>query len=437
MRPVIKREFKEVFDEIDELRRRLLSVSGSIDRRIYVLSGSVNSAIVHNTGSGGSGSFDPTSLSGSIDSAIRVLSGTINGAFQAGAVGAHSLTNAKWAQVASGTIKGRATAGTGDVEDMTGVTAATILPTFGSTTKGQVPPPLSLNNYFLRDDGTWQASNGSAVPFGTGIDGDAVISTHTTASRAMYYNSLTVMSGIVYVTRTFPVYVKGTLLNLGTIHANGSSAFSGTNAGGTPTSTGEFDSLAGGGGGGASSNGSAGTSKPNQPAPLPLSGSSSCTGGTGGSNLGGSFTGGTGGNLGTQNTSATAGNIWSYPQMLYGAYPLSLTTKLPGGSGGGGGGGASTGTGGGGGAGGGVLGVFANTILNSGTISADGGNGGIGGGNGQGGGGGGGGGGKVFCVYRLFTGNQPTANGGVGGQPLGGGAVGADGGPGTVVMLQI
>lgn len=72
-----------------------------------------------------------------------------------------AVSNAKLANVATGTIKGRATAGTGDPEDLTGTQATALLDDFvasgASHKKGLVPdPPASSGTAkFLREDATW------------------------------------------------------------------------------------------------------------------------------------------------------------------------------------------------------------------------------------------------------------------------------------------
>lgn len=53
--------------------------------------------------------------------------------------------------------------------------------------------------------------------FGDGSDGDVTISTNTTLTRDMYYNNLTVNSGITLTTNNFKIFVKETLTNNGTI----------------------------------------------------------------------------------------------------------------------------------------------------------------------------------------------------------------------------
>ncbi len=73
-----------------------------------------------------------------------------------------AVTNAKLANVATGTIKGRATAGTGDPEDLTGTQATALLSPFVASgtghAKGLVPDPGSTpgTTKVLHEDGTWK-----------------------------------------------------------------------------------------------------------------------------------------------------------------------------------------------------------------------------------------------------------------------------------------
>lgn len=77
------------------------------------------------------------------------------------------VSNAKLATVATGTFKGRTTAGTGAPEDLTATQATALLNTFTSSLKGLVPASGGGTSNFLRADGTF------AVPPGTGVsDGD-------------------------------------------------------------------------------------------------------------------------------------------------------------------------------------------------------------------------------------------------------------------------
>jgi hypothetical protein len=70
------------------------------------------------------------------------------------------VTNAKLADMATATIKGRTTAGTGDPEDLTGTQATALLDTFTSSAKGLAPASGGGTTNFLRADGTWAAPAG-------------------------------------------------------------------------------------------------------------------------------------------------------------------------------------------------------------------------------------------------------------------------------------
>lgn len=73
------------------------------------------------------------------------------------------VTNAMLAQIATARIKGRVTAATGNVEDLTGTQVTTLLDTFTSTLKGLVPSPGSVGSTrFLREDGTWVVPSGGS-----------------------------------------------------------------------------------------------------------------------------------------------------------------------------------------------------------------------------------------------------------------------------------
>ena len=69
----------------------------------------------------------------------------------------NAITNAKLATVASAIFKGRLTAGTGNVEDLTGTQATTLLDIFTAALKGLVPVSGGGVVNFLRADGTWAA----------------------------------------------------------------------------------------------------------------------------------------------------------------------------------------------------------------------------------------------------------------------------------------
>lgn len=65
------------------------------------------------------------------------------------------VTNAKLANMAAATIKGRTTAGTGDPEDLTATQATALLNTFTDALKGLVPASGGGTTNFLRADGTF------------------------------------------------------------------------------------------------------------------------------------------------------------------------------------------------------------------------------------------------------------------------------------------
>lgn len=89
------------------------------------------------------------------------VTGTGTGSFAATIAGG-AVTNTKLANVATATFKGRATAGTGAPEDLTGTQATALLDTFTSTLKGLAPASGGGTANFLRADGTWAAPPGGA-----------------------------------------------------------------------------------------------------------------------------------------------------------------------------------------------------------------------------------------------------------------------------------
>ena len=94
------------------------------------------------------------------------VTGSGSGSFAA-TIAADAVTNAKLANVATATIKGRATAGTGDPEDLTGTQATALLDTFTSGAKGLVPASGGGTTNFLRADGTFAAPGGGGSPGGS------------------------------------------------------------------------------------------------------------------------------------------------------------------------------------------------------------------------------------------------------------------------------
>jgi hypothetical protein len=349
----------------------------------------------------------------------------------------------------------------------------------------------------LLGDNTWTGTNtfsGTTTlassyvlgnEFGTGADGDVVLSTSTTLTGDKNYNNLTINSGVVLDTGGYKIYVKGTLLNNGTISRNGNNATNGsdaTNPSGTNAIAGVKGSagaalsagtISGGVAGkdgvdGEAKNGSTGGSTflcsdnagVNGQALNPSLGSNGSAGGNGGSDFGyfgDSNTGGAAGSAtpesllfilnGTTTNIITSGVENDFITRLVSGSVSTSTLSSSAGSGSGGKGGCrevagqtiywATGGSGGSGSSGGVIFIRAFNIINNGIISANGGNGGNGG-NGHktggsnqshtgvagAGGGAGGAGGVIILVYRNILLGTVTVNGGT----KGNGGVGQDGG---------
>jgi hypothetical protein len=82
------------------------------------------------------------------------VTGSGTGSFAA-TIGANAVTNAKLATMVTASFKGRTSAGTGIVEDLTAAQATAILNTFTSALKGLAPASGGGTVNFLRADGTW------------------------------------------------------------------------------------------------------------------------------------------------------------------------------------------------------------------------------------------------------------------------------------------
>lgn len=292
--------------------------------------------------------------------------------------------------------------------------------------------------------------NGSTISgqvfYGSGSDGAVTIAVNTTLTRNMYYSSLTINAGFTLFTAGYQVFVNGTLTvnatgfisRVGNSGGNGASAAAG-GAGGTAGAALAAGTLAGapasaiGGSGqpGAGDPGGAGTSTAGSAGVNPASS------GAGGAGAG--FAGGASGSNGSV-TAAVSGtqNIAEaivFRNSLSASFSQITSSASGGGGGGGGGDGGGNIGGGGGGSGspGGIMGIYARTIVNAGTITLAGGTGGNGGAgavvNGGGGGGGAGGsGGVLVLVYRTLTNTGTiTVLGGTGGA-LGAGGVGGSNG---------
>jgi hypothetical protein len=110
-----------------------------------------------------SGTFSGTSSGTNTGDQTITLTGDVTGSGTgsfAATIASGAVSNAKLANVATSTIKGRVTAGTGSPEDLTGTQATTLLDTFTSSLKGLAPASGGGTTNFLRADGTWATPAG-------------------------------------------------------------------------------------------------------------------------------------------------------------------------------------------------------------------------------------------------------------------------------------
>ena len=80
----------------------------------------------------------------------------------------NSVANAALQDMANATLKGRASAGSGDPEDLTAAQVVSLLPLFSTAAKGLTPPPATSSAGYLKADGSWSfpepADGGSCSP---------------------------------------------------------------------------------------------------------------------------------------------------------------------------------------------------------------------------------------------------------------------------------
>lgn len=112
-----------------------------------------------------------TAADASADAAEAALAGVLAGTVADNAVSTPKLqndaaTNAKLANMATQTVKGRASAGTGDPEDLSATQITAILNIFTSALKGLVPASGGGTTNFLRADGSW-TTPASTAPTGS------------------------------------------------------------------------------------------------------------------------------------------------------------------------------------------------------------------------------------------------------------------------------
>lgn len=99
------------------------------------------------------------------------LTGPVTSSGNATSITNYVITNAKLAQVSAISFKGRNTAVTGDIMDLTPTEATAMLNAFTSVEKGLVPPSGGGTSNFLRADGAWvtPVGGGSSVTNGTAL----------------------------------------------------------------------------------------------------------------------------------------------------------------------------------------------------------------------------------------------------------------------------
>lgn len=111
------------------------------------------------------------------------------------AIGSNKVTNAMLATVATATFKGRTTAGTGNVEDLTATQATALLNNFvgdsgSGGTKGLVPAPSTGDSgKYLKGDGTWATVSGTGDVVGPASATDNAIARFDTTTGKLIQNS--------------------------------------------------------------------------------------------------------------------------------------------------------------------------------------------------------------------------------------------------------
>jgi hypothetical protein len=142
------------------------------------------------------------------------LTGPITSVGNATTISPNVVTNAMLSQTASQVFKGRTTAGTGNVEDLTSVQATAMLNIFTSSTKGLVPASGGGTSNFLRADGTFATPSGTAYRTLVNTTSDVVNSNSTANTLAdvtgLFFN---VLAGNIYRFYAIIPYTSATTNN--------------------------------------------------------------------------------------------------------------------------------------------------------------------------------------------------------------------------------
>lgn len=113
-------------------------------------------------------------------------------------IGANKVTLAMMATIATASFLGRITAGTGNVEVLTGTQATTLLDNFTSTLKGLVPLSGGGTVNFLRADGTWTTpAGGGTVTSVSVVTANGFAGTVATATTTPAITLTTTITGIL------------------------------------------------------------------------------------------------------------------------------------------------------------------------------------------------------------------------------------------------
>jgi len=125
------------------------------------------------------------------------LTGDVVTSGAAATIANNAVTNAKMADVATATFKGRTSAGTGDPEDLTATQATALLNAMvgdsgSGGTKGLVPAPAAGDtaaNKFLKANGTWAAPSGAGDTVGPASSTDNAIARFDGTTGKLLQNS--------------------------------------------------------------------------------------------------------------------------------------------------------------------------------------------------------------------------------------------------------
>lgn len=153
------------------------------------------------------------------------LTGPVTSTGNATTITDEAVTNAKLAHVATATIKGRATAATGDVEDLTGAQATTLLDDMvgdsgAGGTKGLAPAPASgdaASGKYLKADGTWAVPPGSGDVVGPGSATDNAVARYDATTGKLIQSSSVIIDDSDAVTGITSLTVDNVSVDGGSI----------------------------------------------------------------------------------------------------------------------------------------------------------------------------------------------------------------------------